>query len=268
MGMQQLNPHQSACMFDVGLDARSGLGTEALKQDPDVSAPQGAMANVQDEPVVREQMVRSIPGTEHTQESPPAKSRRRSPPALSSLSLVEPTAQPSTTLTSPKHHDTDVSCRGSDITQQHHTLLEVEATQHTAQQPSEVQALTCLQRPGSDTSSMSQSHQKQDDAESGGGFSGGHQDADAALQDEAHAGPRNDEGCLLLAGSGDPLPSVAPEDSRDSSVSQKEELLKFLGNLSEKYELDVDVKAISPAVCFPTISLRSELPCALSPNAN
>lgn len=256
-GMRRLDPNQHSSMYTFRLDdrlpARSGLGTEACKQDPDRSATPGAMANMQRVPEAGEQVVLSMPGTDQTQESPPAKSRRRSPPALSSLSLVEPTAQPSSTLTSPDTHGTELADRGSGIMQQFGTSEQVMATQDAAQQPSQVHELTCLQRAEIDTRSITHAHEQRHGAESGAVLSFGHQGVDATLKDNSDAVPCNVVDVVRSAVSGDPVPSVVPEDSRGSSFSQKEELLQFLGNLSEKYELDVDVKAISPNVCFVDI---------------
>ena len=240
------NYHQRS-MFasrdDADPPVHGGGASIPVSRDAESGASPGAMLIAQHASVVMEPLLHAVPEASSTQEIPPAKARRRTPPALSSRSLVAPPSQmPSSPP--PEHVDTGVPCRLPDTVQGYQDLGQVMPPAPSVQQP-------CLQRADSDTSSLSQSQEQGAGCTAYAGLTGGGEPVlGREVQIGAECSPCDGAGPVFAANSPGPNVVVGAEDSRGSSISQKEELLQFLGNLSDKFELAVDVKAISPNVCF------------------
>lgn len=244
------NYHQRsmcASQDDTDPPVHGGGASIPVVRNAESGASPGAMLIAQHASVVMEPLLHAVTEASSTQESPPAKARRRTPPALSSRSLVAPPSQmPSSP--SPEHVATDLQlhsvCQLPDAVQLYPDLARVMAPAASVQQP-------CLQHADSDTSSLSQSQEQGAGCTADAGLTGGGEPVlGREMQDGAECSPYDGAGAVFAANSPGTNVLVGAEDSRGSSISQKEELLQFLGNLSDKFELAVDVKAISPNVCF------------------
>ena len=167
------------------------------------------------------QLSEAFAGAVAEQESRPAKARRRTPPELSSRSLVSPPPELHATVSMPRN---DHSCEYSGSS----GTCDVEGSSGKPPEMSQVPVAhaasavpqSVLPWEGREGACVSRAAEPWADGDPMSGTGA------------------EDRSCGV----------IVPEDSRGSSVSEKEELLQFLGNLSQKYDLNVDVKAISPTV--------------------
>eukprot|EP00892_Ulva_mutabilis_P009660 jgi/Ulvmu1/7066/UM033_0126.1 len=232
--------HDSPCANQRGAWMSEPIGRQhaaALTIPPSID---GSTAGPSPALMPMAQLSEAVVALERPQDTPPAKSRRRSQPQLSSRSLVAPDlgfhvqSQPGKASAVISSRACEAVAGGS----------APKAAKLTCVTESAAHAGPEAQLEPQDSALTSQLPEPQPITEPAYSSC-----ASRPFEPELQNQPRSEpfpqaDPAAAVAGAQSEVP-VGREASR-GSVSEKEELLQFLGNLSHKHELDVDVKALSP----------------------